>query len=158
MYGKGQIVLALSFGLHMTPLTIDPEALRLALQAHDESEWYLDRRTGEIIAVPDPELTGEPDFEGIHANPDRFVWIEPVTSEKVLHMMRKFVETLEPASFKHKLNEALDGERPFRAFHEALENTPPIKTQWQKHEDTCYREIGRIWLEGMGIVATLQPN
>lgn len=39
---------------------VDPEALAIALEDHDpETEWVLDLRTGEVIPVTNPLVTGD---------------------------------------------------------------------------------------------------
>jgi len=41
-------------------ITVDPDALIVALESHEaETEWVLDLRTGEVIPVINPAITGD---------------------------------------------------------------------------------------------------
>lgn len=150
-YGTG--VSANMAGIH-----IDADEFIMALEDNSGmAEWYLDRKTGEVLHASDA-LLGEDDEDlaaRIEADPERYVLIDPIPSSTGFDAMADFVETVTDAATRRALEQAFTGRKPFRTFKDALLDYPQEHESWFRFKNTAYRRHAEAWLEDNGIEAKL---
>lgn len=119
---------------------------------------YLDRRTGEVLVAGDPVVTGEEMGEvgeRVDADPERYVWIEPIRSSRAWRIMADFVDSLADADPRRTLARALRRRKPFQSFRLTLEDFPGIREEWYRFKDAAYRQLAEDFLELEEIEAEL---
>lgn len=144
-------------------LTVDAEELIFAMQGHDpETEHFLDSSTGKIVFSIDEGVTGiEDELEQlIEEQPDRFLFIEPVSPSIGVQVMADFIEQLPFGKPRERMTRALQHGRPFRRFKDQLLEFPDIRQQWFDFEYEKWLDIAREWIEDEGLEADLKvrPN
>jgi len=140
----------------MTQLKVAMHALQHALQDHEESSWYLDVQTGEVIALVDSQLDPHSQqSQQVLENPERYVWIEPLAIEDADRILTDFARTLDNEYERRALQRVLDGSNPWRDFSELLAAHPSLRIRWFLHEDATYRRLANDWLRDMGVHAQL---
>jgi hypothetical protein len=144
----------------MAAMRIALDELVMALEDNSGLvEWYLDGETGEVLRLSDA-LLGESDEElaaRIEAGPDRYHSIEPLPPSAGWRRMADFVETVPDAALRSRLESALHGKKPFRAFKDMLLDSPAERERWFRFKDAFYRAQALAWLEAEGIEAELTP-
>jgi hypothetical protein len=143
-------------GIAMTQLKVAMHALQHALQDHEESSWYLDVQTGEIIALVDPQLDPHSQqSQQVLENPERYVWIEPLTYDDADHILADFAQTLDNELERRAVQLVLEGDHPWRDFSELLAAHPSLRIRWFLHEDAAYRRFAIDRLQDLGVRAQL---
>ena len=139
------------------PVIVDPEALALALESHDpETEWVLDLRTGDVIPVTDPLVTGDTvTRDEVARDPERYLGIEPIPSHESFTLMESFAEELPSGEARDRLLEALRRKHPFREFKSVLRASPALREHWFEYHDARMLVIAERWLEENGVDARL---
>ncbi len=142
----------------MAGIHVDADELIMAFEDNSGmAEWYLDRKTGEVLHASDA-LLGEEDEDlaaRIEADPERYVLIDPIPSSTGFDAMADFVETVTDAATRRALERALAGRKPFRVFKDALLDFPAERENWFRFKDAAYRRHAEAWLEDNGIEASL---
>jgi Uncharacterised protein family (UPF0158) len=143
-----------------TGITIDPDALIVALESHEaETEWVLDLRTGEVIPVINPAITGDFTVQGeLERDPERYLHIEPIPSREGFGIMGSFVADIPPGPARNRLLAALDGRHPFREFKSVLLAFPALRAQWFRYHDERMRSLAEVWLSDHELNAALGPG
>jgi uncharacterized damage-inducible protein DinB len=144
----------------MERLSIDTEMLIMALENHNlEMRHVLDRKTGEIVIVPEGGLEDVDDelAAAMEEGPERFEHIEPLPSWQGYQIMADFVASLAESEAKRDLEGALQRRRPFRNFKEALSAYPDFRDQWFRFHEEAMRVFAEAWLRECGIEADLRP-
>ena len=125
---------------------------------YPESEWYLDRQTGELIFIsPDVNLDEEHelDIESLMAQePERFLVVEPVSSRDAYRLMERFIEQLDDVEAAKVLTQAINQKRAFFQFKDRLHDYPALREQWFAFEAHWLAEMAEQWLAEEGIVVT----
>jgi hypothetical protein len=142
---------------------IDWDELEIALTWHsDESECYLDLRTGEVHRVSsfpadraDDELSEEAVEEAFAAG--HLVRVEPFPSSVEYGWMAEFTGTVKDARLRDLLEVALNGRGTFRRFKDVLAEYPADRERWFRFHDERVREAMREWLEDNDIEPTTVP-
>ncbi|MCY1277074.1 hypothetical protein D9M68_293030 [compost metagenome] len=125
----------------MRPLTIDLDALALAMNSRSEA-FYLDLHSGRVLPLLDaPELE-----QALEEEPQRYLAIEALEPRDALHMMEDFLAGVVHPHAYTALEHALSGRKPFRAFHHALAEYPEVGQDWLVFEGECLRERALDWL------------
>ncbi len=144
----------------MARLSIDTEMLIVALEDHT-SEWqhYLDRKTGEVVMVPEasPDEADDELAKAMEDEPKRFEHIEAFPSSHGYQVMADFVASLPESGAKRELERALERRRPFHNFKEALGALPDLGDQWFRFHDRALKAVAEAWLRERGIEADLGP-
>lgn len=92
-----------------------------------ELKSFLNIVTGDVIRI----FEGSDKGKSINAeNNDEYVLIEPISSKEQYHWMEEFIETVEDAPLKEKLNIAIDGKGAFRRFKDVLMGYPGERERW----------------------------
>lgn len=144
----------------MARLSIDTEMLIAALEDHSfEFQHYLDRKTGEVVMVPEGGLIEVDDelAKAMEDEPERFEHIEALASWQGYQVMADFVASLPESEAKGDLERALERRRPFRNFKEALAAYPDLREQWLRFHDRALKAAAEAWLREHDIEADLQP-
>ena len=148
--------------VNMRPIAIDAEELISALQNHDgESEYYLDRDTGEILFCADENLIGEAAEELrslIDGNPHRFLSIDPVRSSTGWQVMADFIEQLPDGEVRETLTRAVQHSKPFRRFKDQLFYYPEVQQDWFAFQYREWLALAQHWLKIEGIKAELKTR
>jgi uncharacterized damage-inducible protein DinB len=144
----------------MPRLSIDTEMLIVALEDHtSQVQHYLDRKTGEVVMVPEGGLDEVDDelAKDMGDEPERFEYIEALPSRDGYQVMADFVASLAESEAKRDLERALQRRGPFRNFKETLASHPDLRDQWFRHHDRALKGVAEAWLRERGIEADLQP-
>ncbi len=141
-------------------ITVDPDALIVALESHEaETEWVLDLRTGEVIPVINPAITGDSTVQAeLEQEPERYLPIEPISSREGRRIMEGFAADVPPGLARRRLLAALDGRHPFRDFKSVLTAFPALRAQWFRYHDDRMRSVAKNWLSDHELNATLGPG
>jgi hypothetical protein len=141
-------------------IIIDLDALIVALESHEaETEWVLDLRTGEVIPVINPAITGDTTAQDeLERDPERYLYIEPIPSREAFGIMESFAGDLPPGEARNLLLSALERRHPFREFKSALLAFPALRTQWFEYHDERMRSVAEGWLSDNEVNAELGPG
>jgi hypothetical protein len=103
---------------------IDTDLLIEALEdGSGEMTYVLDRATGQVLLISLAAMTlteHEEALAQVESDPQRYVFIEPISSSQAYEIMSAFVEQLTRSDAKERLARALGRDRPFRRFKDAL--------------------------------------
>ncbi|MEO8054709.1 MAG: UPF0158 family protein [Acidobacteriota bacterium] len=137
---------------------IDPDSLGVALESHEaETEWVLDLRSGEVLPVIDPAISGDDTVQQeLEREPQRYLYIEPIPSTQSFRIMEAFAAGLPPSEARSALIMALGQHHPFREFKAALLALPQLRAQWFAYHDAHMRTIAEQWLEDNGVNGKLR--
>jgi hypothetical protein len=132
----------------------------------DEITVYMNRRTGEFVAVSDEEsaiVEGDVSQDEL---PDWQAEILPKLKEALesddflplpgkfdIHewdIMRRFCGTVEDAEQSQSLLDALHGRGAFRYFRDQVQRLE-LEDAWFRYRDRAFEDIARNWLEEHGI-------
>ena len=141
------------------PLLIDADELIIALEDHsDESQYFLDLQTGEVLLLIDESIVGPTDDleMRLEAEPDRFREIDPIPSSASWQVMADFIEQLPDGEVRQMLVRAVGLSHPFRRFKNVLLDYPKIREQWFAFNEKAMLEFAQQWLEDEGIEAELK--
>lgn len=126
-----------------------------------DNEWWLDRRTGELIFIsPDvaAEEEHELDVEALkRSEPQRLLAIVTVSSRQAYRLMQQFVEQLDDQHAATVLSEAIKQKRAFSQFQDRLHDFPGLREQWLVAEQQGMSELAEQWLKQQGIAVDWQP-
>lgn len=103
---------------------------------------FIHTDTKEIKFVPDlnkhPDMESDDwvaDNEEIENNFDFYVEIEPMDSGESFQLMTDFVDTVNDEKIKEKLEQAVNGAKPFRNFKFQVDNSGSYRDMWFKFKE-----------------------
>ena len=143
----------------MNNFLIDADEMVAALENHDdESHYFLDLQTGEVLLLVDEAIVGPNDEleMQLEAEPDRFREIDQISSSDSWQVMADFIEQIPDGEARQMLARAAGRNHPFRRFKNVLLNYPKIREQWFAFNEKAMLEFARKWLEDEGIEAGLK--
>ena len=122
----------------------------MQMNSYDLSNYFkLD--TLEIIVITDPSFDDDEEIQkvkrDIDNNPENYLYIEPVGSDKAFKIMEEFAKTIEKSELQLKLFQVLGRRRPFANFRNTLQYYPEYLDKWYKYKDNYYESLAREWLE-----------
>jgi len=126
----------------------------LAPPHFDESAWYLDRKTGDLILLsegvedddlPAPREDIEEDETG------RYLLVEPEDSRDGYRDMQTFIASVADSQLRELLEVAISGKGAFRRFKDVLARAPGERERWFAFSGERQRERARVWLASEGI-------
>ena len=161
-------------------LKIELEELITAMEdaRRDYNEYFLDRKTGEVIAVPEELLRAaqEEDWgerkrcllewersltgvvEGIVLGEDpRWIRVPSVPTHEVYELMVEFAESVEDRHLGELPEMALDGPGAFRRFKDVLARYPSQLDRWHAFKRSYFEREAAEWLESLGIAWEAKP-
>ncbi|MFH1175936.1 MAG: UPF0158 family protein [Acidobacteriota bacterium] len=143
----------------MSKVTIHADELIMALENHlCETQYYLDRHTGEVFPVLEGSDQSDEEQDRIEAAPKRFVFIEPIPSSVGWEVMEAFVLSLKPGEPRRRLERALRARHPFRSFKDEVAVYPDLLEAWYAFHDQELTKLAIAWLEDEEIDARLAPR
>jgi hypothetical protein len=136
----------------LDPAQVDLGELADALDDHTpEVGWWIDPRSGRIVATVPEELSGEPDeSEELHAQ--GWVAIERTGSREGYQDMADFTAGVQHRRAAELLDRALNGRGAFRRFKNTLFEFPEVRDQWFRFRDARARRRALAWLADAGLV------
>ncbi len=141
----------------MKTRSVDLDELTTAMEdSGSENVYYLDLTTGDVVLSADEMLTGEEPAEDYDENPDRYLPVEPVSSEEAYEIMERFVAGLAQNKEAARLSKALSGPHPFRRFKDEIAGCEELKKMWFDFHDAEMEKLAIEWLEYNGI--KLKPS
>ena len=158
----------------MTEPTFKPDMARL-VEAFDNNSgegflhYFLDRQSGEVLVVTAETLSAVEDgddpstIEGespeeladallvVNDTEDRYRVVEGEGSREPFKDMQDFTETVADRQLRYHLDTALNGNRPFRRFKDALVWDQAELDRWYAYRDAQQLERVRQWLRDEGL-------
>lgn len=111
---------------------------------------YINKNTGDIITVPvledmffDEDQEMEDLLRPVRDTPEKYLEVERMPSAKMREVMNKFATEEDDAAVKQQLIDALQGQRPFRAFKRVVSSSVDFRQRWFVYKANCYR----TWVE-----------
>lgn len=161
-------------------IPVDLDELATALETVDRSthEWYLDKKTGEVVLI-ETDLLGmaemDEDEEKKNKLPewqrenlvtarqivenanDRFERVPEGNSRQAYELMEEFIAEVPDPAIQERLERAIAGKGAFRRFKNELFDFPEVREQWFAFESRRKWEWAGEWLEELGIESTWEP-
>ena len=140
-------------------LVIDAEELASALEGGgDEIEYYLDRKTGEVILHSEDLFadTDEEFGELLERHPERFLYIEPLPSWSGYQTMTDFIEQMPPSEARDRLARSITHGKPFRHFKDTLLDYPDLRENWFAFHRRVMLDHARKWVQSAALDADLK--
>ena len=113
---------------------------------------FIHRDTREVKFVPDrdrfPDMDTDPwaaDYKEIKRKRDDYIEIDAMSSGDSFRLMADFVDTVDDNRTRARLEQALNGSKPFRNFKFQIDNSGPFRIKWFEFKET--RLIA--WVEDM---------
>ena len=131
----------------------------------DESAYYLDRETGQLLLIPSELFYGDEDSSWlsdwekklqpiareIDAGSERYALVPDVDPSEGYDDMARFTRTVTDPKLLGHLEIALDGQGAFRRFKNVLANHPPERERWFAFKNERMAERARDWLSEIGV-------
>lgn len=135
-------------------LKIDLDELCFAMEDSSyEDNYYLDRKTGEILLIS--EYMDDEEIEKlrdkIDENPDRYERVPKAEPYEGYQDMEDFIATVEDKHLAELLEVAIDGKGAFRRFKDVLVRYPEERERWFRFKDERMEEKASEWLNDIGI-------
>jgi hypothetical protein len=141
---------------------IRPELWKAFVFWSDDQVRLYDRETGRIAAFSITPMPLEPEQvtkqrELWKAGSPRYVKINQIRMDRQLEWMREFAEELNGLLRTHLLM-SLENDKPFRAFHMALQIDAATRSQWKtRHVQLVAAEI-KQWAEQAGLAIPIYAS
>jgi hypothetical protein len=116
---------------------------------------FLNLITGDVIRVFEGE-SAELTLEEAEASDD-YLLIDPISSREQYRWMEEFIEIIEDATLKDKLNIAIDGKGAFRRFKDVLMGYPVERERWFAKRSAKLHAHMAEWLGAQNIVSMNTP-
>ncbi len=133
----------------------------------DESNTFLDKRTGEVVLINDYEMRAAEDDKPIEDFPDWEQELIIIAKEIIAEtgdyirlpskfdineygIMDDFCWSLEDSDKRETLCDLIKGRGAFRRFKDAIQNYG-IENDWYKYRDNALREFAIEWCQENGI-------
>jgi hypothetical protein len=117
---------------------------------------FLDRTTGEVLALRD----GVPDDEALRrriaGSGDRFLFIDPVPPREQYGWMAQFAATIASPELRGRLEAVLDRPGSFRLFKDTLQAYPEERVRWFRFRAQALRKHVERWLTRHGVAHDVQ--
>lgn len=135
-------------------MKIKLEQVLLAMESASEAyAEYYDTQTGETVALPDPDITGEQDeaLAGLIANsPGRFLSFPTKYEIHEYGIMADFVDDLPPGAARQELAGAIRGKGAFRRFKNGI-RYHRLEQRWYDYLAQAQCEIAIRWCRDNGL-------
>ncbi len=154
----------------MKKLKVDVEDIAMIMDKHDrsESQYYLDKETGDPIVIPDEVMSaldlGEsceglpgweleliPQAKEIFEGSERYEEIPTRDSSEGYRMMVDFAGAVRDARIRNRLESVLHGKGAFRRFKDTLREFPDLEEKWFRFKTEKDKEDVKDWLKTIGI-------
>jgi hypothetical protein len=119
------------------------------LRAYDRERGVAEIVPAEPAPLEPSRITAE--RRAMQADPARYVPITPISVDQQHQIMQSFVEALDPSATRQVLELALDGDRPLRAFRNALVADPAAEQAFVKFRLKAVKTIIEDWRNRNGL-------
>jgi hypothetical protein len=116
---------------------------------------FLNLSTGDVIRVFEGE-SGDLTLDEAESSKD-YLLIDPISSREQYRWMEEFIEIIEDATLKDKLNIAIDGKGAFRRFKDVLMGYPVERERWFAKRSAKLHAHMAEWLETQQIAPSNTP-
>ncbi len=111
-----------------------------------ESEYFLDKETGELVWTNDFAMTSEEKEEAYDALDEHGFYRLPTSFDiNEYSIMEDFVYSL-PESKRERLARAISGKGTFRRFKDGIRRMG-IEEQWYDYQGDAYKRMAIEWCE-----------
>lgn len=117
---------------------------------------FLNLVTGDVIRVFNDGDETTLTLEEAETS-DAYLLIDPISSREQYRWMEEFIEVIEDATLKDKLNIAIDGKGAFRRFKDVLMGYPTERERWFAKRSAKLHTHMAKWLKEKNIVHTNTP-
>ncbi|MEW6382297.1 MAG: UPF0158 family protein [bacterium] len=107
--------------------------------------YYLDLLSGEIVKVSEDYCADETISQIDYNDPDRFLKIDPLSSDELHKVREDFLESVEDERIRDKLEVALMHRGPIRKFSEVIENYPEYHQKWNQFQKQQMKAYAQKW-------------
>ena len=122
---------------------------------------FYNTETGEIKILPDfenhlyaeREMWAE-DIEEIDSKFDKYVVFELMQSHQSYKIMEEFIETVDDNKLQNRLLDSISRSKPFRNFHNEIDNSGKYRQCWFEFKDQKYIE----WVKNQIEVFNFKKN
>ncbi len=121
-----------------------------------ELHSFLNKVTGDVIRVFRGSEDAENRLREIEVS-NEYVYVEPISSREQYRWMEEFIEEVQEAVLKDKLNIAIDGKGAFRRFKDVLVGYPVDREAWFTKRAIKLRAHMTEWLAAKRIEPTNLP-
>ncbi len=146
------------------PINIDEIAEAMDM-TFDESAYYLDLETGQLLPIPSEPFDDDEDSSWlsdeekdllsiareIDAGSDRYARVPDVDASEGYEDMERFTCTVTDPKLREHLEIALDGRGAFRRFKNVLADHPEERERWFAFKNERMAERAREWLTEIGV-------
>lgn len=98
---------------------------------------FVNKKTGELKSIPE-ELIDEEEWQDIideiENNSENFIEVENMDSHESYNLMLRFVDTVEDKQLSIRLNNALNGQKPFHTFRYELNYSDEYLDKWYEYK------------------------
>ncbi|WP_298144412.1 UPF0158 family protein [Flavobacterium sp.] len=108
---------------------------------------FIHKTSGQLLFVPDEDSFGDIDVdawgdenEELENNPEDYHEIEKWSSREAFQVMRKFAEQVPDSNLQTRLFDALDKNKPFRAFGYVIDNSE-YRQKWFEFQNKSQQEF-----------------
>ena len=139
---------------------VDLEQLAMALENHFmdyETFFWVDPANG-TIELWSEGVADEAESEGWDVDSRDGVRSDAIESHEGFRDMEKFISTLADTDCRARLTQAIDHNKPFRHFKDALHEFPEEQTQWHEFHDALMKIRAIQWLRDSGLVDPVEAD
>ncbi|MCU0693901.1 MAG: UPF0158 family protein [Polyangiaceae bacterium] len=133
-------------------IKLDMGALIDALTANPaQMQWFLNLESGELDWRSRDGAFCEQDEDEIDFDDDRFLAVEPLTSQEKYRIMEGFAATVDEPELSEQLAVALNGRGAFSRFGEVVYPHADVSARWSKYQRDVLEQQALQWLDGHDI-------
>ena len=118
-------------------LFLDPILYYMEDNSGFSSPHYIDLLKEEVVSPDMDDSTSEEDLE----NEDRYLAIEPITSDEGYAIMQDFAALQESDEIRDHLFSALERKKPFLNFKEALADYPDTEKKFYEYKGNRLKKL-----------------
>jgi len=97
---------------------------------------YVHKETGELLTIPEEALDDDPDKMWVEQkrqlkkNRKSYLPFKRLDAQQTFRIMAAFTDTIQDMGFARRLQNALEGHKPFAAFKSIIHNSGDYREQW----------------------------
>lgn len=122
-----------------------------------ELHSFIDADLGHILSYVDRQPVDEHTQKQIQSNPERYIRIEPASSQEQYRWMERYVTTVQNPLLREQLLISIDGKGAFRRFKDVLLSFPAEREQWYSFRAKFLRRLILDWLTQKDLVTDSPP-
>lgn len=137
-------------------IEVDFEALEDAFENNaPEVHSYLHLGTGQVLRLVDG--VADPVLQQRVGTDPNYLRVEPVNSREQYRWLERFIELVEDAEMRSRLQASIDGKGAFRRFKDVLMSTTTERETWYTFRREKLQAFMQAWLESHGFRGLPRP-